>query len=481
MSSEMQLVEAIIGIGNPVHSHVRRNNEVNPNNAILDKLIFERMNGGVVPSTLNELSIMSGCMSSSPQGDILLSDGWNTKRGLAMLRFIVTTNSVQQEELGILGYLTGGDFSGEGVDSNTVFVPVRSWGVLINSRQDLETGLPFTQSTISDSQQFLLGTQEGLYSARPRDMINNVGIMSTYKSSGLDINAFCGETSQDMSTYGVVMSKTKNLDPTFCAREILGASVNAMSDALGAYATDDSLVTGLLESITRPGLNEIFPINNAFMSTMNNNLGSVSFAGFNGYTFGEINDVFVNLPEVLNVNMLNSTFADPDWLMMSSEYGSSGYAETIACEIAALTVNALTETGITAVEFVASNNVSEIGGLNSENGLAFQMGFATPLLQNEMNLPGRVEDFKDRLSRSFFARYNPTMRGGFSVSISAACYMFGETRVTVVINGKAESERTYANATYMINLTSPNISESTKSIDSARNMMLNMQEYLSLS
>lgn len=478
MSESMQLVEAIVGMGNPVHSHVRRHNEITAHSGLLDKMVNEQLTGGIVPSTLSEFSILSGGLTTAPQGDILLSDGWNSKRGLCVLRFVVSTNAVQQEELAVLGYLTGGDYSAEGIDGNTTFVPVRSWSVLMSNRQDLDSGLPYTQSSIVDSQQFLLGTEQKLSTNRPIDIINNIGILATREDSGITIEGYSGMTSQDMKVNGIVMSKTQNLDPTHCASAILGTTIRAMAESIDNGNNKDMFTQGVFEGASSSTMIESNPMQNAFFLVMNSNLGGMSLTGFNGYTMEEINSVFVNLPDVLNLNMLGTTFADPNWLGTSFEYGSSGYGERIACEIAALTVHALTRSGLTSVEFLASNNTTEIGGLNSENGLMYHMGSAMPMLQNETNLPGRVEAFKEYLSRSFFSRYRSDIRGGFSVSIRAACYVFGETSVTVVINGKPESERTYANATYLINLTSTNISENDKAVLSSVNMIKNIEEYL---
>lgn len=480
MSQTIQLVEVIIGMGDPVHTHVRRHNEINPDSRTLDVLVNQQSTGGIVPSTLNEFSLLSGGMTTSSQGEILLSDGWNTKRGLGMFRFIVSSNALQQEELAILGYLTGGECSAGGIEENTMFVPVRSWSVLISDRQDLSTGLPYIQQTINDSQQFLLSTEADLFSLRPKDVIDNVGILTVREDHGIGIESFDGTTTQNLSPNGVIMSKTKNLDPTFFAQSILGPTIKAVAESSEYNGDRDTLTTAMLESVLHPSLVETTPLENAFFRTMMANLGSTTLTGFNGYTFGEINSVFENLPDVLNLEMLSRSFEDPNWLMMSHEYGASNYAERIACEIATLAVHALSTCGLSSVEFLASNNVAEIGGINSENGLAYQMGAAMPLLQNENNLMGRVESFKDALSRGFFARYRSDVRGGFSVGIRAKCYMFGETSVTVVIDGKPESERTYANATYMINQTSSNVVSGRNAVNSSITMLNNIENYLGL-
>lgn len=478
MSSTMQLTEVIIGIGNPVHTHVRRHNEITADSATLDALVTEQMNGGITPSTLNEFSILSGGLTTSPQGIIDVPDGWNIRRGLAMLRFVVSTNAIQQEELVVLGYLVGGEVSFEGIDPNTVFVPVRSWSVVITNRQDLNTGLPYAQSVINDSQQFLLGTDKNLVSNRPIDILNNMGVMCANVDMGVPLTSYTGMSSQDLKYSGLTMSKTKNLDPTHCSRAILGSTIRAMSSSMESGNDRDVFIGNIFEKATGYDVVEQNPLQNAFLAVMNTQLGGLNFHGFNGYTVGELAGVFENLPDVLNLNILAQSFEDPNWLMTTSEYGSSSYSERIASEVAVMAAHALVRSGLTFVEFLASNNVTEIGGLNSENGLMYHMGAAMPLLNNETNLPGRVETFKDEFARSFFARYRSDIRGGFSVSINAKCYVFGETTVTVVIDGKPESERTFTNATYKLNLTSTNISEGEKSINSTINMLNNIQSYL---
>ncbi|UYE93448.1 hypothetical protein [Shewanella phage FishSpeaker] len=478
MSSTLQLTEVIVGIGNPVHAHVRRHNEINADSTTLDALISEQMNGGMTPSTLNEFSILSGGLSTTPQGNIEISDGWNIRRGLAMLRFVVSTNAINQEELVILGYLVGGEVSFEGLDPNTVFVPVRSWSILMTNRQDLNTGLPYTQTTINDSQQFLLGTDKNLVTNRPIDVLNNMGVMCANVDMGMPLTSYTGMSSQDLKSSGILMSKTKNLDPTHCSRAILGSTIRAMAGSMESGNDRDVFIGDLFEKATGYDVVEQNTLQNAFLSVMNASLGGMNFHGFNGYTFGEIAGVFENLADVLNLNILAQSFEDPNWLMTTSEYGSSSYSERIATEVAVMAAHALVRSGLTFVEFLASNNATEIGGLNSENGLMYHMGAAMPLLNNETNLAGRVETFKEELARSFFARYRSDIRGGFSISINAKCYVFGETSVTVVIDGKPETERTFTNATYKLNLTSTNISENHKAINSTINMLNNIQSYL---
>lgn len=471
----IQLVSFLVGCGDALQTHVHRYNQFTPDTTALDRVMLEQMNGGASPSSLNELALKSGSLSFGNDGDILVEDGWATSRGLGLLRFIVSNNALNSEELVVVGYLTGGNVSPTNIDDNTLFVPTRCYSTYIQSRQDLTTGLPMVSRTIAGGQQFLmnntnLSNSSSLTSVRPADVATGVGIISSFEDEN---EKYDGNTNSNINKMGLIVSKGNNLDPTFSAGEILKSTIGSIKEGSMGFATE------VYNSLRNPSMNEINPIENAFFQQMNGALNVIGMEGFVGYSIEEIASVFTNLSEVTNTTLLtNGNLTDPMYLQTTSEYGASNYEEAIAQEVAMITAHVLMDSGLTTLEFAASNNTIETGVMNSEGGIAFHVGAATPILDNEENLAGRVETFKNKFAQSFFYRYNSQIQNGFTIGIDAKTAMFGVTEVTVVINGNTDRQRTYANGTFMLNRTSSNITSETNALNSTRTMFENVKDYI---
>lgn len=470
----IQLVKAIVGMGNPNQAHVARTNRFDPDTEAFNKLTLESFNGGYTPQSLNDLAVKSSGLTAQNQGTIEVEDGWNTQRGLCMLRFVVSENALQSEELTVLGYLTGGDYSSEGISGDVLFVPTRSWSVVISQKQDLTTGLPEVFRNINNSQQFLtnntnLVNNDSLNTLRPSDVVLELGARNIH-----DGGNYGGASSADLNAQGVIPSKSNNLDPTHVARQILTATVNPVADSKYNGHTDVS--DGIFANMDNLGLNEIQIEHNAFFNSMMAGTGQHTMMGFVGFTFEEIISVFQNLSEVLDLNMIQpNMFETMNWLEQANEYGGASYEEVLAQEIAMMTVHTLVKSGLTFYEFSASNDFNETGVSMDEGGILFVDGAAMPILENEQNLPGRVNTFKEEFAKVFFSRYtNRGLNNSFTIGVNVSCYLFGETKVTIVVNGDTSREATYANATYLINRTSSNVTQTNTALGLTANVYDNL-------
>jgi len=473
--AEITLTKAIFGMGNQNHAHVHRHNILDMSTMNIDTLKMEQHQGGVTANTLNAIAAQSGGLTTRPSGIVNIEDDWNIRRGLGMLNFMITNNSVEQAELSVLGYLTGGGATHEGIEPQTMFVPVRCWDTRTTQKFD-NMGLPMPSTVITGSHQFLMGDPTGrddLKSVRPLDMAQEVlGYMAS-ANDGMN-DGFDGILAADLKQ-NVVMSKTDNLNPTHHARELL--RVAAATTTEGQYT---GIANAIGDAMVGPGIGEAPLTSNDFFKTMMSVNGSFSMANFMGWSMAEINSVFTNLPDVMNIQLLNPTATVAvDNTLTSTEYGGANSYETIASELAYLTVHMLIRCGLTHLVFSATNNPHHFSGLEgSETGVEIVTGTFGSVLDHDEYAINRVERFKEMLRQLFFSKYSTQFAHTSTIlSVQVSCHLFGETDVTVFFNGEEHNERKYVNATYAVNRTSTNITNSQDGLNAAHNFMQNITDY----
>lgn len=475
---EITLISAIFGMGNANHDHMHRHNTLNPNTQDIDTLKMEVFQGGgVSASTLGQIAQRSGGVSSNAYGVVNIEDGWNVRRGIGLLKFQVANNSLSSKQLSVLGYLAGGTATPEGVSMDTFFVPVRAWGLDTRSTSDL-FGMPITKTCISSSNQFLMNDpflQKKLKSIRPLDIGNEtLGLLACeQEDEGLSAN-YDGMLTADLAN-GVVVSKTDNLNPSHHARELLRIAVSATRDS------DHGLLENSIgDSLMGASLNEEPVTQNEFFHAMMSQLGHYNLAGFNGFTVEEINSVFSNLPECMNLNLLDPTmFAEVDNLLSTHENGTASLHEIVANELAYMTVHLLIKAGLTHISFAASNDPQTVGGITgSDDGVEIVTGPFQSVFDHDDFGIQRVEDFKQMLKNQFFSKYSTSYAHQQTIlSVEVSCFIFGETSVTVFFNGDQANSRTWVNASYAINRTSTNIAAADVGLQQARNFTTNIKEY----
>ena len=471
---DISLVQAIFGMGNTNHAHVHRHNTLSLDSQTIDQLKMEQLTaGGVLPTTLNEASFRAGGVTARPQGMVSIEDGWNVRRGIGMLKFVLESNALSSSELVVMGYLTGGGASVEGIEPETMFVPVRSWTIGTQNISDLN-GFPTTKAAVVNSSQFLLGDpylQQKLQSIRPMDVGNEVLGHLACEEDGNGGN-FDGVLGTDLNRT-VIVSKTHNLNPSHHARELLKIATNvaASSSSLG-------MENALADSLSGGGIREIHPTQNEFFQAMAMSLGIHMFEGFQGFSIDEINSVFNNLPDVMNLNLLEeSAFADQNNLFNSQEHGGANMHEVVSSELAAMTVHLLMQAGLTHLSFSATNNPHHIGGIiGSEDGVEIIPGEFGSVFEHDDGAINRVERFKELLKTSFFSKYTTGyLHTTTMIDVVVNCAIFGETAIEVSIN--REPARRWVNATYCINRTSTNIAGKEAGMMESKNFMNNIRDY----
>lgn len=476
--AELRLEEAIFGMSNANHVHVHRHNQLLLDAQQVDQLKMESMGGGVRPSTLNDIALKAGSLSTVAAGPVDLEDGWNLRRGLGMLRFVITKNSLVEEHLSVLGYLTGGAATVAGIEGHTMFVPVRSWSTVIENKQNPVDGMDYSTTVINDSSQFLMGDPsqtKRLQSLRPIDIADSVVGYAAVQSEENGSRQYDGNIGSDLQTNGITISKTHNLNPVFHSRELIKMATSVLGDTAAQFGSQYALT----DAVSAPGLGEMHPTENPFLRVMQQQTGMHTFRGFNGFSMDEIAAVFVNLPDVLSLNLMDETaYPGMDNTTTSNEYGTSSPYELLGSELAYITVHSLLQCGLTSFAFSATNDMAETGGLANGNGAVFIPGEAMSVIDNDDNLPGRVQRFIELVNQNFFTKLNgPYHHNRTVVGVEVESYLFGETIVTISLNGNFADKRRYVNATFAINRHSTNIGANQVSVDQATNFFDSIRNY----
>lgn len=474
--AEIRLEEALFGLSNNNQPHVHRHNQLMIDSQQIDRLKMEQMAGGVRASTINDIALHAGSLSTQAQGMVELEDGWNIRRGLGMLRFIITKNALVEEELSVVGYLTGGSASELGIAGETMFVPVRSWSKVIENKQNPTDGMPYSQMTINDSSQFLMSDPnhtKKLQALRPVDIADSVVGLAAVAQENPNAS-YDGNIGSDLQVNGITVSKTANLNPVFHSRELIKLATASVGETADQFGTQYALA----DAVSAPGLNEMHVSENPFLRTMQVNTGMHSYRGFMGFSMDEIMAVFQNLPDVLNVNLMNpSQYSGVDNLLTSAEYGTSSMKEILGSELAYCTVHALIQCGLHSVAFTATNDIAETGGI-ANGGVVFIPGEAMSVLNHDDNIPGRVQRFQDLIEQNFFSKLNGAyFHDRTVVGVEVRSYLFGETVVEISVGGNLNDTRRYVNATFAINRHSTNIGANQISVDQATNFYNNIKNH----
>lgn len=473
--AEITLIQAIFGMGNQNHEHVHRHNEMHIGSQHIDELKMEQHGGGITASTLGNIASQIGNLSTMPRGIVSVEDGWNVRRGIALLRFAVTSNALHSSELSVVGYLTGGGASTEGILPNTMFVPVRSWSALTTSVSDID-GFPTSKTVIEESSQFLMGDPnqiKDMKSLRPLDIGNEALGYLACENEGRG-SSFDGTVTSNL-TNTVTVSKTQNLNPTYFTRELLRLATSAY-----AAAEHGSLEMGIAEGLDSFGIGEMGISENPFFQAMMFGTGSPTMRGFSGYSVGEISQVFTTLPDVLNLDLLEvSNFGEDNTLLTTDGYGSATMFEIIASELAFSTVHLLLACGLASLHFSGTNNPMDFSGVvGSEDGIEIVVGEGMSVLNHDPAIINKVERFKQELKTHFFKKYSPAyahMRTIINVEVNS--FMFGETTVAISLNGDMTQIKQFTNATYMLNRTSTNISNNDVGLQEAKNYLTNVKDF----
>lgn len=469
--SEIRLNQVIIGIGNNVHEQFHRSNRIDISPDLANRAAHERFNGGITPSTIAQMGVHGGSLSTQHQGVINVEGGWNQRRGLAMLRMTIVDNALMEQQMSVLGYLVGGGMAmGSVVPDDVLFIPVRSWTMSTSATQDVQY-MPTTKRAITETSQFLMADPEmirQLRSIRPVDVITHGFGQVAAEEEDSNI-AYGGSTNADLNQNGVIVSKSSNLDPIVNAQTVMTHAARVARQ----HVTHNLLSENMAMSMGGISEQEIFQ--HPFLSLMMSALGMPSYQGFIGFTFEELRQVFQGFDTAV-LPPSDRNMEGHNHQLDSDPLGSADWFEKIANELAFISMHAMIDVGLVYLQFVASNNVSNLNVLSS--GIYFRPGIPAGVIANDPGLQNRVDNFKDYIETTFFQKYAMTMLGNTTaIEVDVTMNIFGECSVEIVLNGDHGNARKKVFPAYTINRSSSNLATDEIQETMALNYVDNLKNY----
>lgn len=473
LDTRMTLVSATVGLSNILHDHYMRPQMLDIDPRDVDILMEAKLGdtGKISPATLMEVSSRTGGISVQPEDNAYIEDGWAFSRGLCQLEFLLENNALVNEKLVVLGYIAGGSIDYEGgIPGDLMFVPIRVWQIETKSYTEFD-GFLSAKSRITRAAQVLLNdnSTDGLHSIRPKDILENATAISATREENSMIGGgddnWAGSTAGTLAMSGMIFSNVNNNSPTHYASSLLGASMKA-GENMRMGAGDQ--YSSLSDSIGMTTRQEMHLRQNQFMETMRNTLGrtTTTMSGFEGFSFDEIITVFENFADVLNLETADQDrFAVEDSRIGTAEFGSSNRAEIIANELLMLSQYLLFENKLGVLSISGTNDVESSSLEINDLPVEYMPGEMLPITNGlELDYIGTIENIKAQLTNFFFGKYcSEYYHSRQLVSFTAHMCLFGQTEISVVINGDPSTERTLAFSTYALNRFDPNLTSRTRS------------------
>jgi len=469
--SEIRLNQVVIGIGNNVHDQFHRSNRLDIDVDLANRAAHERFSGGITPTTIQALGIHGGSLSAQHAGMINVEGGWNQRRGLAMLRMTVTQNSLQEDTMSVLGYLSGGGMAmGSTVPDDVLFIPVRSWTMSTAATQDVQY-MPTTSRMVTETSQFLMADPEmirQLRTIRPVDLITHGFGQVAAEEEDSNIR-YAGSTNADLNHHGVIVSKSSNLDPITNAATIMTHAARVSRQQVSHNLLSENM------ALSMGGISEQEIYEHPFLSLMMSALGMPSYAGFIGFTFGELREVFQGFDNAV-LPPSDRGIEGHNHQLDSDVMGEVSWHEKIANELAFICMHAMIDVGLIFLEFAASNTASNMGILAGD--IYFSPGIPAGVLPNDPNLNNRVMSLKDYIQSTFFQKYAVKSMGASTpIEVKVTMNLFGECIVEIVLNGNHADVKRKVFPSYTINRASSNLATDEAQESMAQNYVDNLKEY----
>lgn len=477
----------IIGLTNINTDHYLRAQAINVNSEDVNRLLDHRLGNTNVVETgvLNDISARSAGVSTVNGQMASIEGGWAISRGIAYFELgIDGASPVQQTSIGVYGYLHGGAdvLPGQSLSPEIMFVPVKSWVIEKTMVTDGQ-GFPMATNVLRQSSNFLLDQNQGvgssLHTIRPTDVVeNSLGFAVTEEHNemmGGGDGSFGGSTTAALAMSGVVISKTDNDSP-----------VNYTSQLLRAASTSASEMTMNQDSYsaiaTAQGINSIKEISvydNVFLRELRRALGVSSLMGFNGFSLGELAQVFPNFGEATTSQLTETDRFDvEDHRLNKNEHMGSSFEVLYSTELNHLANSMMSKYRLTSLSFRASNNVADGQIVINSLPVGYQIGPSAPIIDGdpdwEFNTIGAITE----LLNSFYAKFNSAyFHERVLVDIDCDFHLFAESTVTVKV-GMDGNPQTRTYGTFAGNRFDPMLVSADDMTNSTMTFYNNLKNYI---
>lgn len=426
----INLVKARCGLTNYYHQQVIRNSSLDIDSTIIDRMSEENMMGGINNTTLQLAAALSGGLNAQATGFASIAGGWNESKGLLMMTFCSSDSPVAVEYMHVIGYVTNNGAS-QGLTMDAIFTPTMSWksheAITASGMLDNPTTVRRTMGGRSD---YILNdgsAMNSIISMRPSDVIDYSiekasaqDIVDRMEEEGLDgVLPQITVGASDTSRVGVVVSKRSNLNPTNYAVDILSAgtgyqrdqqlSSNIM-DNLGTQGTTtdgfDGLFQGLSNVAYQSRNKEPELLRDDFFREMMEMMGQANMRGFRGYTIADLEMVFPNLNDALDlVFMDQSEFALADYTTTTESLGTSSLEEFVSQEIVMNVMDLMIKYGLSEISFRGSN-CDHFGGDGALDNVVILPFNPFSLDDDDHMLAQKAESFVNALTNQIFTKLN---------------------------------------------------------------------------
>lgn len=487
----LTLTQATIGLSSMYQDHYLRAHSLNLSAGDANQLLAGRLGNTnrVAPTDLHDIASRSGGVATQAGGLANVEDGWATARGLASLEFAIEGASpIMQQSLTVYGYMYGGSPAQTGgvLPEDAMFVPVRMWMVETSIATD-HTGFPMESRQMSQSGTYLMndpnyvGGNDGLHTIRPMDVINSASALAAFdeddQPAGM-LDGFGGSSGGMLATAGMNISKANNASTVDYAAKILGAATMASfeNEMRGDRFEAISSATGMST------IKEVSLEDNPFIRVMRRQLGHVNMSNFRGFSMTEIATVFENFGQVTNVTLTDqSAFNVVDHRYDSDTMGGANFQTLIASELNNIGNAVMDANRLSYIHIRATNDVQQGGGQVLVNDLPvmYQLGQSAPLVNKDPDWEYNAAAAVENLIYQFYSKYNaPVIHDRMIVDIELQLSLFGESHITVTINGERDKPHKEVFGTMAGNRFDPTLVSNQGLNQSVTGFYSNLKEYM---
>lgn len=392
--------------------------------------ITERINNNQGQSISGALvaGVASSIMTPTAyhQGEIAIPCGWSERRIRFLLEVAVMTSTGTEFIYYFQGYTNYLGVSGQGsIDPNMEFV-INSFIRVNRIGYDTPAGVQM-QDVITESAHIINGQimQQGnggsdVYSMRPQDIFT--GIQSAYLAQGYNqMSQKDGytDTRFSLGNDSVRSSRSNNLPSNYIAKVVDAYQTGRQLINFGQGDED-------IYNRSRSLVHETSTQENVFIRQLSNVKGVPNATTF---TIGDLTQIDPNLPHSGAVNYLSLGPTAQQQLHMAGQtaYWNDVDRETLVATILSNAVPAIMmELMIRQITFSATNHDS----MGMTNVIIMKAGSLS-----SANLTSNFEIFKKRLEREVL--FDLSYGNQELYSLTMAADLFGETMITIGINGKA--------------------------------------------
>lgn len=468
--AELILVKGRMGLTNQNHDHYTRNINMNIQGDDLNELLLARMGktDKVNPQALQKVALRTSGMSAKTHGVAYIEESWAVSRGLAFLEFDISNGGIVSNKLGVYGYCYGGSpiIPGQPIPDDIMFVPVRSW-LIEQTAVPNEFGMLSPKTTLRQSGQLLLNdpsTIQGSFSIRPYDIVSNTSAIACMDmdnqmggDTGVGHTTMAGTANAILSTQGMAITNSDNNAPNRYGEKLLSAAMTSSFNSQNGFDPYDATSS----SLYGPKLAETDLSSHVLLLTMVKHLGQTITGGFQGWTLGQLAQVFPTFgePGVIDTRLTNTRDVTIDDNRLTTDtHNNATYASLTCDDLMNTAISVLADKRLATLRLRGSNNVMEGQIKINDLPVSYQLSDAMPSMTGDEDWMFNAEDAAQQICWAIYSRFNSAyVHERQIMEFDAFFQVFGETTIMVRFNADDGSTVTRTFGTFAGNRIDPSL------------------------